>query len=182
MASTRTAERGFTLLEVLVCVGVLALAGAASAGAFAAVARQALPGTTRDLALMAGENALARARAAIAYASSPSADGASLLADRSWGLVPGATDVVAGGELRASAMCGGSAPVILQLPIAASYDTSSQRFTVVVTYPRDPCALASDGSIPAADALTLTLGETLPPSAYPPGQVLTRVVATPARM
>jgi hypothetical protein len=79
-------------------------------------------------------------------------------------------------------MCGGSAPVILQLPIAASYDTSSQRFTVVVTYPRDPCALASDGSIPAADALTLTLGETLPPSAYPPGQVLTRVVATPARM
>jgi prepilin-type N-terminal cleavage/methylation domain-containing protein len=182
MASTRTAERGFTLLEVLVCVGVLVLACAATAGAFAALARQALPDTTRDVALMAGENALARARAAIAYASSPTADGTTLLTDRSWGLVPGETDVVAGAELRASAMCGNSAPLVLRLPIAATYDTTTQRFTVVVIYPRDPCALAADGSIPASDALTLTLGETLPPSAYPPGQTLVRSVATPARM
>jgi prepilin-type N-terminal cleavage/methylation domain-containing protein len=182
MDSTPTAERGFTLLEVLVCVGVLVLAGAAGAGAFAAVARQATPGTTRDLALMVGENALARARAAIAYASSASADGTTLLSDRSWGLVPGETEVVAGGQLRASAMCGVATPLVVRLPIAATYDTTTQRFTVVVTYPVDPCALASDGSIPTADAATLTLGETLPPSAFPPGQVLTRQVATPARM
>jgi len=182
VASTRTAERGFTLLEVLVCVGVLVAAGAASAGAFAAVAREATPGTVRDLALMAGENALARARAAVAYASSPSADGTTLLADRSWGLIPGQTDLVAGGELQAPATCGTSAPLVLRLPIAATYDATTQRFTVVVTYPRDPCALAGDGSIPAGDAQTLTLGETLPPSVYPPGQTLTRAVATPARM
>jgi prepilin-type N-terminal cleavage/methylation domain-containing protein len=182
MASTPTAERGFTLLEVLVCVGVLVLAGAAGVGAFAAVARQATPGTTRDLALMVGENALARARAAIAYASSSHAAGTTLLTNRSWGLVPGNTDIVAGGQLRAAAMCGAATPLVVRLPIAATYDTTTQRFTVVVTYPRDPCSVGVDGSIPAADAATLTLGETLPPSVYPPGQVLTRQVATPARM
>ncbi len=181
MDSTRTAERGFTLLEVLLCVAMLAVASAAMVGAFAAVARNATPGTTRDVALMVGENTLARARAAVAYASSPSQDASTLLAARTWALHPGETDFVAGAQLRAGASCGAQART-LRLPVAATYDAASERFTVVVTYPRDPCRVASDGTIPPDTAATVTLAETLPPSAYQPGQTIHRDVAPPARM
>jgi type II secretion system protein I len=180
--STRTAERGFTLLEVLVCVAILAVVSAATFGAFAAVARNATPGGARDVALMVGENALARARAAVAYASSPSQDASALLAGRTWALRPGETDYVAGAQLRAAAMCGTTGSHTLRLPVAAAYDAANERFTVVVTYPRDPCRVGSDGTIPPGDAATVTLGETLPPSAYPPGQTIHRDVAPPARM
>jgi len=166
----------------MLCVGLLALASAAALGAFAAVARNAAPGGARDVALMAGENALARARAAVAYASSPVQDGTALLADRSWALVPGSSTYLAGAQLRASALCGASAVRVMQLPVTTTYDASSERFTVVVTYPRDPCRVAADGTIPGDDAATVVLVETLPPSAYPPGQVVHRDIAPPARM
>lgn len=182
MHSTSTGERGFALLEVVLCVAVLALAAAATAGAFAALARNASPPAARDAALMVAENALVRARAAIAYASSPSADASTLLADRSWGLVPGETDYVAGAELRAPLACGDANVHALRLPVATTYDVAAERFTVVVTYPRDPCRPDASGTVAAGDALTLTAGETLPPSVYPPGATVYRDVATPARM
>jgi prepilin-type N-terminal cleavage/methylation domain-containing protein len=175
-------ERGFTLLEVLVCTGLLTIAAAATFGAFAALARNATPGPARDAALMVAENVLARARAAAAYASSPVQDGSALLADRSWALRPGTTAFAAGAQLRANAPCNGTEPKALRLPVTATFDGPSQRFTVVVTYPRDPCRVASDGTIPADDAATLTLAETLPPPVYPPGQVIHRDVLPPARM
>ncbi len=182
MDSIRTAERGFSLLELLVCVGMLAAASAATAGALAAIARNAGPSATRDAALMVAQNALVRARAAIAYASSSALDGPALLRDRSWGLVPGATQYVAGGELRAATPCGATEPRPLRLPVTTAYDPATERFSVVVTYPRDPCALSSDGTIPPGQARTVSLTETLPPSAYPPGQTVYRDVPTPARM
>lgn len=178
----RTDERGFTMLELVLCVGILAMASAAALGAFAALARNASAGASRDAALMVAENALARARAAVAYASSASQDGTALLGDRSWALSPARTSFVAGAQLRSSAQCGSAAPPVLRLPVTTAYDAANERFTVVVTYPRDPCAAALDGSIQAANAATVTLSETLPPSVYPPGQVIHRDVATPARM
>jgi prepilin-type N-terminal cleavage/methylation domain-containing protein len=178
----RTAERGFTLLEVLVCTGLLTIAAAATFGGFAALARSATPGTPRDVALMIGENVLARARAAAAYASSPVQDGPALLADRSWALRSGTTAFVAGAQLRANAMCNATEPKQLRLPVTTAFDNTSQRFTVVVTYPRDPCRVAPDGTIPPDDAATLALAETLPPPVYAPGQVIHRDVLPPARM
>jgi len=182
VVSTPTAERGFALLELLACVALLGIASAATLGAVATLARNAGPQAARDTALMTAENALARARAAIAYASSPVQDGSALLADRSWGLRPGESDFVAGAQLQSPALCGSAAPLLIRLPVAATYDPSSERFTVVVTYPRDPCRVAPDGTIPVDDAATVTLGETLPPSVYPPGQLLHRDVQPPARM
>lgn len=182
MDSTRTAERGFTLLELLVCVGILAAVSAATAGAFAAVANRTGPRATRDVALMVAENALVRARAAVAYASSPAQDGPALLRDRSWGLVPGTTRYVAGAQLRAAAMCGKPAPLLVRLSVATVYDPATERFTVSVTYPRDACRVSGDGTSADGDAGTLNLSETLPPSVYPPGQDVHRDVPTPARM
>jgi prepilin-type N-terminal cleavage/methylation domain-containing protein len=180
--STRTAERGFTLLELMMCVAVLALASAAAVGAFAAVARNATPGAARDVALMVAENALARARAAVAYSPPSPDDARALLADRSWALAPGQTRYAAGAELRANALCGTSAALRLRLPVVATYDAPSERFTVVVTYPRDPCRVSAEGVIPDDDAATVTLAQTLPPSAFAPGRLIRRDIAPPARM
>ncbi len=171
----RTAERGFSLLELLVCVFVLALAGAAACGAFAAVARNAMPGTTRAVALMAAENVLARARAATAYAQSadPSAV-AGLASDRSWAFAAGTQHFAAGAQLRAPAQCGSGAPLTLSLPVTTAFDPAGQTLSVTVAYPADPCSGRADRS--------LTLSETLPPSVYPPGQGVARSVQVPARM
>ncbi|MDQ6941625.1 MAG: hypothetical protein M3169_03810, partial [Candidatus Eremiobacteraeota bacterium] len=109
-------------------------------------------------------------------------DASALLAGRTWALRPGESAYVAGAQFGAGVSCGDAAPRVLRLPVAASYDAVNERFTVVVTYPRDPCRVASDGTIPQGNAATVTLAETLPPSVYPPGQTIHRDVAPPARM
>jgi prepilin-type N-terminal cleavage/methylation domain-containing protein len=173
--SMTSAERGFTLLELLVCVFLLAIVGAATAGAFAAVARNAASGQTRAVALMVAENALARARAVTAYAQSgdPSAVGA-MTTDRSWALVPGTQMFSAGAELRAPAQCGTNTSLRLTLPVTTAYDPAQQAFSVTVGYPSAPCSAQADRS--------LTLRTVLPPSVYAPGQGVALPVNVPARM
>jgi prepilin-type N-terminal cleavage/methylation domain-containing protein len=173
----RTAERGFSLLEVVVCVGLFALASAATAGVVAAVARNASPGVTRDAAAMVAENVLARARAATAYASSTTVDSTTLVADRTWGLIGTTTHFNAGAQIVAPAACGGASSATIPLLVMTNFEPGTQRFTVSVTYPRDPCA-----TLAGTNAATLELTQTLPPPVYPPGQTLTRDVFTPARM
>lgn len=175
----RTSERGFTLLELTVCVAILALAGAATIGAVAAVARRATPGTTRDVALMVAENVLARARAAVAYVPAPG-DPAASARGLGWGLQPGTTTFNAGARLRAAAICGGAATLDLVLPVAVTYDGGAT-LSVDVTYPRDPCAVRG-GVIPSNDRQTLHVATLLAPPAFAPGERITRTIAPPARM
>lgn len=180
MASCRT-ERGFALLELLVCVAIVAVAGAAAAGAAAALARNAGPAGARDLALMTAENVLVRARAAVAYVPASAVDAAAAATDRSWALRPGVTAWTAQGELRGPDVCGRTSQRVL-LPVTSEFDSAAQRFTVTVAYPRDPCLLSADGTIPDGDAVTLTQSTVLAPSVFPPGTVIERPVAPPESM
>ena len=169
----KTSERGFTLLELTVCVAILALASAATIGGLAAVARGARPQAARDAALMVAENALARARAASAYLpanGTPAANGQSL----AWALQTGTTTYDAGAKLLAPAACEANAPLLLTLPVSVTYD-GAQTVQVTVTYPRDPCAAGSDRATVGVSAL-------LPPPVFAPGTRLTRTIAPPARM
>lgn len=173
-------ERGFALAELVVCLALLVIVGAATIGAVATVARGAMPNVTRDVAAMVAENALARARAAAAYvpqgtgAAPADAAGAGLL-------VNGTAAFTAGAELRAPSLCGaGHASRLLRLPVQTSY--AGGVFTVAVTYPRDACRVGADGTIPSDVAMTLTVHESLSPPVYVPGHVIPRTVGVPARM
>jgi prepilin-type N-terminal cleavage/methylation domain-containing protein len=60
-------EAGFSLIEVLACVALLAIGISVAIGAVAAVARGNATATRRDVALMTARNIIARARAVAAY-------------------------------------------------------------------------------------------------------------------
>jgi len=168
---TTEPEAGFTLIELVLCVAIIALAGAATLGALAAVARNATPGVTRDVALMVAENALARARAAAAYV--PLGTGTAASDPAAAGLLNAGTQHYLGGaQVRGNDLCGADAVRTLQLPVTTSY--AANVFTVTVRYPRNPCTTTADA--------TLTESETLAPPLYLPGHVVSRAVAVPARM
>lgn len=167
----RTSERGFTLLELIVALAIVTVAVAAGAGAVASVARNALSGTVRDAALMAADNALARARAAAAYVPPGAASPAAAAADLAWALAP-QSSYSAG--VRIEGLCGEPSRV-LRLPVQTLFDAATSRFTVTVLYPRDPCASGS----PQTQAV---LSVVVPPAVYPPGTVLRHAIAPPARM
>lgn len=177
---TTEGEDGFALIELLVCLAILALVGAATIGAVAAVARNAVPNVTRDAALMVAENTLVRARAAAAYV--PQSNGAAPVDPAAANLINAQPQqFTAGAQLRASDICGSHLQSrMLRFPVATSYAASV--FTVRVTYPRNPCAAASDGTIASGDEASVTLSGTLAPPVYVPGHVITRTVGVPARM
>jgi prepilin-type N-terminal cleavage/methylation domain-containing protein len=177
---TTEGEAGFTLIELVVCLAILAVVGAATIGAVAAVARNAVPNVTRDVALMVAENTLVRARAAAAYV--PQATGAAPVDPATANLISAQPQqFTAGAQLRASDLCGSHQQSrTLRLAVATSY--AANVFTVRVTYPRNPCAAAPGGAVGAADEASVTLSATLAPPLYVPGHVITRTVGVPARM
>jgi prepilin-type N-terminal cleavage/methylation domain-containing protein len=171
--TTPTIEReaGFTLIELVLCMAILALVGAATVGAFAAIARNAMPAVTRDAALMVAQNALVRARAAAAYApvTMPGTPSDPVTANL---LNAGTQQYIAGAQLLANDLCGTGTPRTLQLPVTTNY--AANVFTVTVRYPRNPCSSTNDA--------TLSESETLPPPLSLPEHGVARTVAVPARM
>jgi len=172
------AQRGFTLIELVISLAVIAAIGAAAVGALAAVSRAAMPNVMRDGALMVAENALARARAAAAYV--PVGDGAASTdpADASL-LRPTPTAFTAGVRVPSIAACANAAPnadpsaTVVSVAVTTAY--AKNVFTVTVAYPRDRCSAASATA-------AVVLHETLAPPLYLPGHTITRGIADPATM
>lgn len=173
-------EAGFTLIELVVSLAIVAVVSAATIGAVAAVARNAVPNVARDAALMVAENTLVRARSAAAYV--PQSTGAAPADPAAASLINAQPQqFIAGAQLRANNLCGGSQLVrTLRLPVATSY--AANVFTVRVMYPRNPCSVGSNGAISSGDEAVLTLSTTLAPPVYVPGHVIPRAVGVPARM
>jgi Tfp pilus assembly protein FimT len=177
---TNRSEAGFTLLEVTVSTALIATVIIAAVGMFANVAREAEPDRTRDLATQEARNQLTYARAAVAYApaSETNVDTTALAtfsATRTWALSPGDhTFTTTARLLTPGSYCGQSAlGITVPLTVNTNYQetSGSHTFTVVVTYPPNPC-------VPATTS-TVTLSEELGPVAFVPGTVVTRLLPGP---
>jgi prepilin-type N-terminal cleavage/methylation domain-containing protein len=177
MRSTKTTEAGFTLIETLVVVAVVAMVGLGAAGAVAMIGKNGEPQTNRNLALMVARNALERARVAAAYLpiATDASAGASVSAyaqtgDATYVLQPGTTSFTAQVSVPAIT-CGTGTATTIAVGITTvvtppAPGTNGTSVAVTATYPPSACAPSQTASV--------MLGETLAPPALAPG---TRVYA-----
>jgi type II secretory pathway pseudopilin PulG len=162
--SITTSERGFSLIELVVVVGLVVVVTTATIGLIAALAKHAEPDVNRDMATITAQNVLERARAATAYLpfATTQADSDAVYAgitaqDKSYILTPSPPFVVS--VPLPGAQCAGS-PAVLALNVSTTLTGSV--FDVKVTYPISACA-------PNAGTGTVEISETLPMGAFIPG-------------
>jgi type II secretory pathway pseudopilin PulG len=169
-------EGGYSLVELVVCVALLVTIAVAALGVLPALARQAQAGLVRDAAAEVARNAIERVRAAVAYypaalVADP-ASRATVTADHRWALAASASFASAARLERPR--CGAAqAPIDVPLAVTAAYDAPTDRLTVTVTYPRDPC---TNGG--ATD--TVGASATLAPGQYAPQTELDTAIGDPA--
>jgi type II secretory pathway pseudopilin PulG len=171
----RAEEAGFSLLELVMCVGLLSAGCVLALALLPVLARNAQAQMMRDAATGVARNAIERVRAATAYYPAGGVADPNLrrttTADHAWVLAPAATYAAA---VRVGhALCAAAATTTdVPLTVALTYDAPSDTLTVAVSYPPDPCA-------PAALA-TVSLAADLAPSAYAPQTMLPAAIADPA--
>jgi len=169
-------EGGYSLLELVVCVALIAAVAVSALAALPVLARSAQAGIVREAALEAARNTIERVRAAAAYyPPALVADPASRIAttaDHRWVLA--ATASYASAVRIERPLCGAAAASVdVPLAVGSVYDATTDRITVTVDYPRDPCS----GAGPTA---TVSLSATLAPAQYAPQTPLQAAIGDPA--
>jgi Tfp pilus assembly protein PilV len=171
----RAAEAGYSLLEVVMCVGLLIVGSVLALALLPAVARASQSQLMRGAATDVARNAIERTRAAAAYypagaVADPLARAATT-AGHSWALAPGVTYTAAAHVHRA--LCGRPAATSdVALTVAMTYDAPSDTLTVAVSYPPNPC----DTTVQSLVSLSAQLA----PASYAPQTQLPTAIADPA--
>ena len=160
-------ERGFTLIELVITIGLVALVSLATIGVLASLAKRSEPSTTRDLALMVAQNTLERARVAAAYlpiVTDPSQDAAAKTrassGDTSFILNTAASFTARAKLPTSTCATSGADATILDLAVQTTL-SGTNVFRVTVQYPVNEC-------VPSQTA-TLALSEVLPAPVPIPG-------------
>jgi prepilin-type N-terminal cleavage/methylation domain-containing protein len=171
----RTAEAGFSLLEVVVCVALLVIGSVLALALVPTLARASQAQLLRGAATGIARNAIERARAAAAYypaaGVSDPAQRATTTADHAWVLAPSANYVAAVRVHRA--YCGTRAATsIVSMNVGLTYDAPTDTLTVAVAYPPNPCDVAVQA--------TVSLATQLAPASYAPQTQLPAAIADPA--
>jgi type II secretory pathway pseudopilin PulG len=171
----RASEAGYSLLELVVCVGLIIAGCVFALLLLPSLARASQAQLLRSAATGIARNALERARAAAAYyppgAVSDPAARAAATNDHAWALQPAASYASAVRVRRA--LCGSRGRTTdVPMRVAMTYDAPSDVLTVAVSYPPDPCD--------AATQATVSLAAQLAPSAYVPQTQLPAAIADPA--
>jgi Tfp pilus assembly protein PilV len=169
-------EAGFSLLEVIVCTGLLIAGAVLALAALPALARGSQTQVMREAATTVARNAIERARAAAAYdppaAMADSAQRAATAATHAWALAPATTYASAVRVRRA--LCGGAnASTDIAFDVTLTYDAASDAVTASVAYPPDPCA--------AQTRATVALTAVLAPAALAPQTRMLAPIADPAQ-
>jgi Tfp pilus assembly protein PilV len=163
----RCGEAGFSLIEAVICIALLACGCVAALAAFPPLIRNAEAGIVRAAATSIARNAIERVRAAVAYdppgAVLDPATRAATTANHAWALA--ATSTYRTTARFSRSLCGtASATTDVPMTVTTTYAASADMLTVTVQYPRSPCVPSNLTSVslatplaPAADAPQTTL-------------------------
>jgi prepilin-type N-terminal cleavage/methylation domain-containing protein len=160
-------DAGFTLVEVVVCVALLAAACVASVSVLPTLVRASQSGVMRDAATNLARTALERVRAATSYYP---ASGYS--ADHSYALAPSAS-YVAAVRVHRGWCDSAQTSAVVAMTVSLAYDAASDTVTATVAYPRTACQTT------VLDRVALSAQ--LAPSALAPGTPVTAAIGDPAR-
>jgi type II secretory pathway pseudopilin PulG len=171
----RASEAGYSLLEVIVCVGLLILGSVLALALLPALARASQAQLMRGAATAVARNALERARAAAAYyppaAVADPVARAAATSGHDWAFVPAASYMAAARVHRG--LCGTAAATSdVPMRVTMSYDAPSDALNVAVSYPPNPCN--------ASVQSTISLSAQLAPAGYAPQTQLPTAIADPA--
>ena len=137
----RDPEAGFSLLEVIMCIGLVLLGSAVALGLLPSLVHGSQQDLLRMAATDAGRNALERIRAAAAYY--PTTGGAGDLtntSDHAWAFVPGLTSTTRIAARVHRALCATAASTTnVTMSLTTTYDRAGDSVRIVVAYPRNPC-------------------------------------------
>lgn len=168
MTTDRSAESGFGLIEVIVCVALLVAGSVLALALLPAIVRASQAQLLREAATGIARNAIERARAAAAYA--PPA--AVATGSHAWALRPSASYPSAIRVRRA--LCGAPGPATdVPAAVELAYDAATDTLDVAVRYPPDPCR--------PGRLATVALAAVLAPPAYAPQTRIPASIADPAQ-
>jgi prepilin-type N-terminal cleavage/methylation domain-containing protein len=160
-------DAGFTLVEVVVCVALLAAACVASVSVLPTLVRASQSGVMRDAATNLARTAIERVRAATAYYPA-----SGYAADHSYALAASASYVAAVRVHRG--WCDPArTSADVQMTVSLAYDAPSDTVTATVAYPRIACQTAVLDQI--------VMRAQLAPSALAPGTPVSAAIADPAQ-
>ena len=169
-------EDGFTLIELVVAVGILAMGCVIGLALLPSLLHESESGLLRAAATMLAQDQIVRVRAAVAYyppgaVFDPDAR-ARTTANHGWALNPSATanEVV---RFRRS-LCGtGGATTDVPMSVSSTYDPNADLLVVTVGYPHAVCVSGA-----ARDSVTLSAQ--LAPAQYAPLTALQATTLDPA--
>jgi prepilin-type N-terminal cleavage/methylation domain-containing protein len=173
--SIKTSDRGFSLIELVVVVGLVVIVTTATIGLIASISKRAEPDINRDLAMMTAQNTLERARAAAAYfplaQSQAESDAVAQVAssqDKSFILDTNKSFSVS--VPLPTSTCGVNNGAVTAISLNVTTTLNVDVFDVKVTYPTAACS-------PNAVTNTVELSETMPVSSYIPGTHVYQILA-----
>jgi len=160
-------DEGFSLVEVVICVGLVVAACVASLAVVPTLVRASQSGIMRDAATGLARVAIERVRAATAYYPSTGAT-----ATHAYALNPSASYAAAVHVHRG--WCDAThATTDVPMSVALTYDASTDTVSATVSYPRQACSTALDAQV--------MLSAPLAPSALAPGTVIVAPIDDPAQ-
>lgn len=171
-----TSEDGFTLIELVVAVGILAMGCVVTLALLPSLLHQSESGLLRAAATTLAQDQIVRVSAAVAYYPPRTVfdpvSRARTTTNHAWALnlSATATDVV---RLRRSLCAAGGATTDVPMSVSSTYDPNADVVVVTVGYPHTVCDPGA-----ARDSVTLTAQ--LAPAQYAPQTVLQATILDPA--
>lgn len=154
----RSREAGFSLIEVVLCVGLLAAGAVAALGVLPSLVRASQQELVRSAAAQTARNAIERVRAAVAYYPANAGIGdVTSTSGHAWAFDPrGSATYVSAAHVHRSLCGSATSGSDVPMPVTIAFDAPSDTVRVTVSYPADPCGAGGKATIAMSARLSVS--------------------------